>query len=80
VKTTISIPDELFHQVETWSRRLKMSRREFFATAAREYLARYDLEAIESWNRVAAEINADPATAAFVRYSKAVIRANIDRA
>jgi metal-responsive CopG/Arc/MetJ family transcriptional regulator len=82
VKTTIWIPEDLFRQVEAWSRRRKISHSRFFATAAREYLVRHGAseDATEAWNQVADHLSADDhaTAAAFARHSKAVIRATID--
>lgn len=38
MKTAISIPDELFHEVENRARRLGISSSEFFTRAVNEYL------------------------------------------
>lgn len=79
MKTAISIPDELFRQVEASSRRLKLSRSRFFAAAAREYLARHASsdDATQAWNQALAKAGQpgeDPAAKAFQRRSKSVIR------
>ena len=79
MKTAISIPDELFREVEACSRRLKLSRSRLFATAAREYLARHGAaSATDAWNEAiaaAGQPGDDPAALAVRRRSKAVIRA-----
>ena len=80
MKTAISIPDDLYREVEACSRRLKLSRSRFFATAAREYLARHaaPADATEAWNRVilaAGQPGDDPGAVALRRRSKAAIRA-----
>jgi predicted transcriptional regulator len=80
VKTAISIPDELFHQIDLCSRQLKVSRSRLLADAAREYLARRraPLDATAAWNAVIAEAGQpgdDPAAIALRRRSKADIRA-----
>ena len=84
MKTAISIPDDLFRQVDACSRRLKVSRSRLFATAAREYLARHGapLDATTAWNDAIAEGGQpgdDPAAGAARRRSKAVIRARSPR-
>ena len=84
MKTAISIPDNLFREVEDCSQRLKLSRSRFFATAAREFLSRYGTsdDATESWNRVAADMarsGDDRVAAAARRRSKAVIRATMSK-
>ena len=38
MKTAISVPDEIFHQVGSRAAELGISRSEFFARAARQYL------------------------------------------
>jgi antitoxin MazE6 len=80
MKTAISIPDDLYREVEACSRRLKVSRSRFFATAAREYLARHAVpaDATEAWNRAilaAGQPGDEPAAVALRKRSKAVIRA-----
>jgi predicted transcriptional regulator len=79
VKTAISIPDELFHEVESCSRRLRISRSRLFADAAREYIARRPgpVDATEAWNRAIARAGQpgdDRAAIAARRRSKVVIR------
>jgi metal-responsive CopG/Arc/MetJ family transcriptional regulator len=77
MKTAISIPDDLFREIEHCSRRLKVSRSRFFAAAAREYLARHGAseDATEAWNQVADLLSADDRAfaEALQRRSKAVI-------
>src|SRR5712692_4442865 len=80
VKTAISIPDDLFREVDACSRRLHVSRSRLFATAAREYLARNGsgTNATEAWNAAiaaAGQPGDDPAARAARTRSRAVIRA-----
>ena len=80
VKTAISIPDELFRELEACSRRLHVSRSRLFATAAREYLARHGsgTNATDAWNAAivaAGQPGEDPAALAVRTRSQAVIRA-----
>jgi metal-responsive CopG/Arc/MetJ family transcriptional regulator len=80
MKAAISIPDDLFREVEACSRRLKVSRSRLFATAAREYLARHApaADATAAWNRAISEAGQpgeDPAAVAVRKRNKAVIRA-----
>ena len=80
VKTAISIPDELFREVDAYSRRLRVSRSRLFATAAREYLVRNapGANATEAWNAAigaAGQPGDDPAARAVRKRSQAVIRA-----
>jgi predicted transcriptional regulator len=84
MKTAISIPDDLFREVEACSRRLKVSRSRLLAIAAREYLARHSTaaNATSAWNRAIAEAGQpgdEPAAVAFSKRSKAVIRASAPR-
>ncbi len=79
MKTAISIPDDLFHEVERCSRRLRVSRSRLFADAAREYLAkrRDPSDPTTSWNQVIADAGQpgdEPAVAAVRRRSKAALR------
>jgi predicted transcriptional regulator len=79
MKTAISIPDDLFHEVERCSRRLRVSRSRLFADAAREYLAkrRNPPDATTAWNQVIAEAGQpgdEPAAVAVRRRSKAALR------
>lgn len=80
MKTAISIPDELFHQIDLCSRRLKVSRSRLLADAAREYLARRraPLDPTAAWNEVIAEAGQpgdDPAALALRRRGKATLGA-----
>jgi predicted transcriptional regulator len=82
VKTAISIPDELFREVERCSRRLKMSRSRLFAEAVREYLARrrFPPDATAAWNEVIAEAGQpgdEPAAVALRNRGKAVLRTSL---
>jgi metal-responsive CopG/Arc/MetJ family transcriptional regulator len=80
MKTAISIPDDLYRQVEACARRLKVSRSHFFATAARQYLARQatPARATEAWNRVilaAGQPGDEPGAIALRQRTKAIVRA-----
>ena len=82
VKTAISIPDELFREVELCSRRFKVSRSRLFADAVREYLARrrFPPDATAAWNLViddAGQPGDEPAAAALRKRGKAVLRASL---
>ena len=84
VKTAISLPDELYRQVDQCARRLKLTRSGFIAAAAREFLARHRFadDAMESWNRAIAESGQpgdDPAAVAFRRRTKAIVRKGASR-
>lgn len=41
MKTAVSIPDEVFEQVDRFARRAKRSRSEVFSAALQEYMARH---------------------------------------
>lgn len=80
MKTVISLPDELVHQIDLCSRQLKVSRSRLLADAAREYLARRRLpvDATAAWNEVIAEAGQpgdDPGAVALQRRGKATIGA-----
>ena len=84
MKTAISIPDDLFRELEACSRRLRLSRSRLFATAAREYLARHGVpvDATEAWNRAiagAGQPDTEPAPATARKRSKAVIRTSMSK-
>ena len=84
MKTAISIPDELFREVEVCSRRLRLSRSRLFATAAREYLARHGAadDPTEAWNQAiaaAGQPGEEPAARAARRRSKTVIKATLSK-
>jgi metal-responsive CopG/Arc/MetJ family transcriptional regulator len=46
MKTTISLPDELFESADALAERLGISRSELYATAVAEYLAKHRAEDI----------------------------------
>lgn len=80
MKTAISIPDELFRQIDLCSRRLRVSRSRLLADAARQYLAqqRAPFDATAAWNEVIAKAGQpgdDPAAVALRRRSKRALRA-----
>jgi predicted transcriptional regulator len=84
MKTAISIPDDLFEEVERFSRRLKVSRSRLFTDAAREYLARQAApsDATMLWNKVIAEAGQpgdDPASVAVRRRNKAALRQGLTK-
>ncbi len=57
MKTTVSIPDDVFEGVERLGRRTKRSRSHLFSNALKEYLARHSPDEVtESMNRTCAEI------------------------
>jgi len=79
MKTAISLPDELFHEIDACARELKTSRSRLLARAARDFLDRRQgpVAATAAWNRAiarAGQPGADPAARAFRHRSKEVIR------
>jgi len=55
MKTAISIPDEVFAEVERLARRLKKSRSELYSHALREYVARHGPDYVtETLDRICA--------------------------
>jgi len=80
MKTAISLPDDLFAEVDACARKLKLSRSRLLATAASEFVARHrePTDATEAWNQALAKAGqpgAEAAAVAFRRHTKAVIRA-----
>lgn len=58
MKTAVSIPDEVFKEVERLAKRLKVSRSRLFSMALSEFLARYKSEQVTAQlNRALAEID-----------------------
>jgi metal-responsive CopG/Arc/MetJ family transcriptional regulator len=81
VKTAISLPDDLFEQIDQCSRQLKVSRSRLLADAAREYLARRRLpvDPTAAWNDVIDEVGQpgeDAAAIALRQRSRAALRGN----
>jgi metal-responsive CopG/Arc/MetJ family transcriptional regulator len=57
MKTAVSIPDSVLHEVERLARRTKKSRSRLFTDALREYLARHgNNDVTDAMNRVCAEL------------------------
>lgn len=70
MKTTVSIPDDVFMEAEHLAKRMKRSRSEIFSRALAEYVARHTPDRVtEAMNRTLAEI-AEP-TDPFVRAAAA---------
>ena len=81
VKTAISLPDDLFDEVDACAARLKVTRSRLFAMAAREFLARHRTatNATQAWDRVieaTGQPSAEPAADAFRKRTRAVVRAS----
>ncbi|HXE63991.1 MAG TPA: hypothetical protein VN519_10655 [Bryobacteraceae bacterium] len=63
MKTAISVPDDVFAGAERFARRTKRSRRDIYAAAVREYIARHSGDAVtEAMNSVMDEIGATGAS------------------
>jgi metal-responsive CopG/Arc/MetJ family transcriptional regulator len=61
MRTAVSIPDDVYAEVEDLVRRLKISRSELYANALREYVARHDPDAVTAaLNRVYDDTDAAP--------------------
>lgn len=57
MKTAVSLPDDLFEQVDRLARRSSRSRSEVYRAALREYLARHAPDAVTAEiDRVVAEV------------------------
>jgi hypothetical protein len=67
MKTAVSVPDEVYQQIERLARRERRSRSEVYSTALKEYMARHAPDEVtEALDRVVRELGADvdPFTAA----------------
>lgn len=79
MKTAVSLPDDLFRQVDARARALKISRSALLAKAAREFLARGSspADATAAWNAAierGGQPGDDPAAMAFRRRAKRMLR------
>jgi predicted transcriptional regulator len=78
MKTAVSLPDELFDEIDAAARRMKMSRSGLLAKAAREFLAKQrQPDATDAWNRAiekGGQPGDDPAAKELRRRTKQVIR------
>jgi predicted transcriptional regulator len=81
MKTAISLPDELFNELDAKARALKMSRSGVLAQALREFLEREGptaQDATDAWNRAiqkGGQPGDDAGARAFMRRTKAMVRA-----
>ena len=65
MKTAVSVPDDLFEQVDRLARRSQRSRSEVYSAALREYVARHAPDEVtDALDRVVAEAG-DTGTARF---------------
>jgi len=81
MKSAVSLPDDLFREIDACARALKLTRSGLLAAAAREFLARHRTpsDATDAWNRAIARAGQpgdDRAAVAFRRRTKAVVRAS----
>jgi predicted transcriptional regulator len=79
MKTAVSLPDELFHEIDACARELKTSRSGVLARAARDFLNRRQqpVAATAAWNHAIARAGQpgdDSAARAFRRRTKQVVR------
>lgn len=79
MKTAISLPDDLFREIDRRARALNLSRSAFLARAARELIERTGdgTDATEAWNRAvdrAGQPGDEAGAAAARRRTKRVIR------
>jgi len=79
MKTAISLPDDVFRELDACAKRLKLSRSGLVLVATREFLARHggDTNATEAWNRAIAaggQPGSDPAAVAFRRRTRGIVR------
>ena len=60
MKTAISIPDDLFRQVDDFAKRLGKSRSEVYRDALREYLRQRDAQSLtDAMNKVIDEVGTE---------------------
>jgi len=79
MKTAISLPDELFAEIETCARRLRLTRSGVIALAARQFVAaqRRHPDPTQAWNeaiRAGGQPGDDPGAIAMRRRAKAIVR------
>jgi predicted transcriptional regulator len=84
MKTAISLPDELFREIDARAKALKLSRSALLAQAAREFLEGHksSTDATEAWNRAierGGQPGDEPAAVVARRRTKAVVRASLAR-
>jgi len=82
MKTAISLPTELFDEIERCAKRLRMTRSGLLAVAARQFVTSHRArgDATEAWNRAiehGGQPGDDPAARALRRRSKKIIRAGL---
>lgn len=84
MKTAISLPDELFREIDSRAKALKVSRSALLARAAREFLESHRPveEATEAWNLAierGGQPGDEPAAVLARRRTKAVVRGTVSK-
>ena len=82
MKTAISLPDELFEEIEACARRLRLTRSGVIALAARQFVAsqRRHPDPTRAWNDAIAaggQPSDDPGATAMRRRAKAIVRGQL---
>ena len=73
MKTTISLPDDVFKQAEHLAKRLRLSRSQLYAKAVAEFVSRHSPDDVTAaFNRVCAKVNDEP-DKAFQRAARKVL-------
>ena len=81
MKTAVSLPDDLFEEIDACARRLRLTRSGLLAVAAKQFVSRHRVakDATAEWNRAIADGGQpgdDLAAVALRRRTKAIIRAS----
>lgn len=77
MKTAVSVPDDLFAQVDRLARRSRRSRSEVYSAALREYVARHAPDEVTArLDAVMAEIDESGADAFAARAARGTLEAN----
>jgi len=81
MKTAISLPDDLYEEIDACARELKMTRSGLLARAAHEFVARRrrSPDPTDAWNRAietGGQPSADPAARAFQRRTAQIVRSS----
>jgi len=77
MKTAVSVPDDLFAQVDRLARRSRRSRSEVYSAALREYIARHAPDEVTAGlDRVIADVGQPDGE----RFADAAARATLDSA
>ena len=85
MKTAISLPDELFREIDTRARQLKLSRSGLLAQASREFLQRHggpSQDPTDAWNRAidgGGQPGEESGAVAAQRRTREIVRASVAR-